>query len=124
MIVDAPTWRNHHPGASPLTEKLMKFELIIATLFALTFALVAVGGAHPSAADPNMCVDAQPAASFLNPEQSPVPVETRCWKCGDRSTGACSGGDKHCYGERSDCRKKGCQITGSTSECSSSKTTC
>ena len=50
--------------------------------------------------------------------------EVRCWKCGDGSKDGCSGGDKHCYGERSDCQKKGCKITGSSSKCSSSKTQC
>jgi hypothetical protein len=50
--------------------------------------------------------------------------EVRCWKCSGSSGGSCGGGDKHCYGERSDCTKKGCKITGSTSKCSSSKKTC
>ena len=49
------------------------------------------------------------------------PQETRCWKCGDGSKGSCSGGDKYCYGERSDCSRKGCRITGSTSQCTGSK---
>ena len=50
--------------------------------------------------------------------------EVRCWKCSGDSKGSCGGGDMHCYGERSDCTKKGCKITGSTSKCSSSKKTC
>ena len=50
--------------------------------------------------------------------------EVRCWKCSGSSSGSCSGGDKHCYGERSDCTKKGCKITGSTSKCTGSKKTC
>jgi len=50
--------------------------------------------------------------------------EVRCWKCSGSSSGACGGGDKFCYGERSDCTKKGCKITGSTSSCSSSKKQC
>ena len=50
--------------------------------------------------------------------------EVRCWKCSSSSSGACGGGDKHCYGERSDCLKKGCKISGSTSQCSGSKKTC
>jgi hypothetical protein len=50
--------------------------------------------------------------------------EVRCWKCSGSSSGSCGGGDKHCYGERSDCTKKGCKITGSTSKCTGSKKTC
>ena len=50
--------------------------------------------------------------------------EVRCWKCSADSKGSCGGGDMHCYGERSDCSKKGCKITGSTSKCSGSKKTC
>ena len=50
--------------------------------------------------------------------------EVRCWKCSSSSSGSCGGGDKHCYGERSDCIKKGCKISGSTSKCSGSKKTC
>ena len=102
---------------------------IFVTLFSLLFsvvALVAIGTAEAQSSD-NMCVDPgviEASTSFLSPEQAPVPVETRCWKCGDKSTGSCSGGDKYCEGERSDCLKKGCKITGSTSQCSGSKTTC
>ena len=64
-----------------------------------------------------MCIEAAP-------ETEASASEVRCWKCGDGSSDGCSGGDKNCYGERSDCQKKGCKITGSTSTCSSSKKTC
>lgn len=64
-----------------------------------------------------MCMEAAP-------ETEASANEVRCWKCGSGSSDGCSGGDKHCYGERSDCQKKGCKITGSTSTCSSSKKTC
>lgn len=74
-----------------------------------------LGGIYDN--DALMCIDAAP-------DTEAGANETRCWKCGDGSKDACSGGDKHCYGERSDCLKKGCKITGSTSTCSSSKKTC
>ena len=43
----------------------------------------------------------------------------RCYKCSGSSKGGCA--DKFCYGERSDCSKKGCKITGSTSKCTGKK---
>ena len=64
-----------------------------------------------------LCIEAAPAIDSMQ-------QEVRCWKCSGSSTGSCGGGDKHCYGERSDCTKKGCKITGSTSKCTGSKKTC
>ena len=68
-------------------------------------------------AEAMVCIEAAPEVDNMQ-------QEVRCWKCSGSSTGSCSGGDKHCYGERSDCTKKGCKITGSTSKCSGSKKTC
>jgi len=73
------------------------------------------GGLYDS--DALICID---AASTIEAAAN----EVRCWKCGDSSKDGCSGGDKYCYGERSDCLKKGCRITGSKSSCGSSDTQC
>ena len=64
-----------------------------------------------------MCMDAPEEVENMQ-------QEVRCWKCAADSKGSCGGGDMHCYGERRDCSKKGCKITGSTSKCSGSKKTC
>lgn len=77
--------------------------------------LAASGGIYD--AEALVCVEAAP-------ETDNMQQEVRCWKCSADSKGSCGGGDKHCYGERSDCSKKGCKITGSTSKCSGSKKTC
>lgn len=80
-----------------------------------SLAPAAEGGVYDTKA--LLCIEAAP-------DITAGAQEVRCWKCGDGSTDGCSGGDKHCYGERSDCQKKGCKITGSSSKCSSSKTQC
>ena len=108
----------------------MKLSTIILTLIALAFTAIAIAATHDGTAEVNMCtIETQVEASNMSlaptlPGQDAEQVETRCWKCGSGSSDGCSGGDKHCYGERSACQKKGCKITGSTSNCSSSKKTC
>jgi len=67
-----------------------------------------------------ICIEAAYAAEDIDNAAQ----EVRCWKCRKDSKGSCGGGDMHCYGERSECSKKGCKITGSTSKCSGSKKTC
>jgi hypothetical protein len=46
------------------------------------------------------------------------PAAETCFSCAKDSTSSCSG-KQQCRGNRADCRKKGCKITG-TSSCSSS----
>ena len=93
------------PGTTGTTDTVV-------TAPADALAPAADGGVYDSTA--LQCMEAEP-------EMAAGPQETRCWKCGDNSKGACGGGDKYCYGERSDCSKKGCRITGSTSKCTGNK---
>ena len=108
----------------------MKLSTIIMTLIAMAFTAVAFAADPAPNTEAPMCtMEAQVEVSNMSvmpaiPGQDAEEVETRCWKCGSGSSGGCDGGDKHCYGERSACQKKGCKITGSTGTCSSSKKTC
>ena len=108
----------------------MRLSNIILTLIAMAFTAIAFAATPDTISEVNMCtIEATVEASNMSlvptlPGEGAEEVETRCWKCGSGSKDGCSGGDKHCYGERSDCQKKGCKITGSTSQCSSSKKTC
>ena len=107
----------------------MKLITLLTSIAVLAFAAIAFAASPVEVAqtDAAMCPIEATAPNMSLPELPSTdaePVETRCWKCSKDSGGSCGGGDKHCYGERSACSKKGCKITGSTSECSSSKKTC
>ena len=102
----------------------MKLFCMISTVLTLTLTLVAIAVANSDTAEPNMCIapaTSVDAATTFTPDDAPIPVATRCWKCSSDSDGSCS--DKYCDGERADCLKKGCKITGSISQCGS-KPTC
>ena len=53
--------------------------------------------------------------AVANPDE--VTMEVRCFSCGSGSKSPCGQGT-NCYGDRSDCQKKGCRISSSSSKCS------
>ena len=112
---------------------------VTVSFLALAFALTAFASGPAADAD-SIRAETSPSADLVAPaapggvydtetqwcisasvEEAAAPQETRCWKCSDGSKGACAGGDKFCYGERSECSKKGCRISGSTSKCDGAK---
>jgi|GEM_PF-5849083 hypothetical protein len=65
----------------------------------------------------NLVLSACMAFAFVSIGATDANAEVRCFYCGSGSKGSCPKG-VYCYGERSDCVKKGCRVASSSSKCS------